>query len=171
MQTGIPSFSYIWSRLDSPSLLHKLDVIQNTAIRIALGAFKSSTVTALQAESFLSVLSHRCSMLLVRTYTNLASYPSCHTLHSLLLRPYQTHTPCVERALSVFASLWVTPPSLLFPLEKASPLGPWFPLSSLISLSFHTHTHTQWTKVHCPVQDRILFNTLLHTRYHNSLHI
>ena len=69
----------------SPSLLHKLDVIQNTAMRITLGAFKSSPVTAFQAESSLSSLSHRHSTLLVCTYTKLASSPSCHVLHFLLL--------------------------------------------------------------------------------------
>ena len=105
-------------------------VIQNTAMRIALGAFKSSPVTTLQTESSLSSLSHRRSTLLVRTYTKLASSPSCHILHSLLLRqsrapllgslPYQAHTPFIERALSFFASFQVTPPP--FSLSRRLPL-------------------------------------------------
>ena len=136
VQTGMSSFASIVpisGRLDygckvygaaSPSLLNILDAIQNTAICIALGAFKSSPVTASQAESSLSSLSHRRSTLLVHTYTKLASFLSCHALCSLLLRqsrrlilvplPYQAHTPFVETTLSFFASLRVTP--LLFSL-------------------------------------------------------
>ena len=44
-------------------------------------------------------------------------------------------------------------------------------LDILVTSHTHTHTHTQWTKAHCSVQGRILFNILLHTWYHNSLHI
>ena len=112
-----------------------------------MGVFKSSPVTALQAESSLS---HRCSTLLIRTYTKFASSPSCYALHSLLLTqsrapllgplPYQAHISFVERALSFFVSLLVTGPLFFLILEKTSPLGPWFPLSSLIFLSLHTHT-------------------------------
>ncbi|MPC89018.1 hypothetical protein E2C01_083946 [Portunus trituberculatus] len=120
---------YIQSRLDyaceiygaaSQSLLHKLNVIQNSALRIALGACKSSPVCALQAEASLPSLSHRRSTFLVRTYTKLTSSPRCHAFHSLLLRhgreplygplPYKAHTPFVDRALSFFATLRVTPP-------------------------------------------------------------
>ena len=177
--------TYIRSRLDygcevygaaSPSVLSKLEVIQNSALRIALGAFKSSPVTALQAEASLPSLSHRRSNILVRTYTKLASSPSCHALHSLLLLqdreplhgplPYQAHTPFIDRALSFFATLRVTPPSFLT-LEKTSPVGPWFPLSSLVTVSLPT----QWSKAACPVRGRSSFNMLLHTTYKNTFHI
>ena len=179
--------TYIRSRLDygcevygaaSPSILQKLDTIQNTAMRIALGAFRSSPITALQAETSLTSLSHRRSTLLVRAYTKLASSPSCHALHSLLLRqgreplrdpiPYQAHTPFVDRALSFFATIRVTPPPF-GTLEKTSPLGPWFPLSSMLSLSLQTTT--PWSKASCPVLGKNLFNALLHTQYSSHFHI
>ncbi|MPC36509.1 hypothetical protein E2C01_029968 [Portunus trituberculatus] len=153
--------------LDSPCLtwgchIQYLDVIQNSALRISLGAFKSSPVCALQAEASLPFLSHRRSIFLVWTYTKLASSPRCHALHSLLLQhsreplhgplPDQAHTPFVDIALSFFAILRVTPPPF-FILEKNSPLGPWYPLSSSVSLA-------------CPVQSRTLFTSLLHSQYH-----
>ncbi|MPC60924.1 hypothetical protein E2C01_054984 [Portunus trituberculatus] len=96
------------------------------------------------------------STFLIRTYTKLASSPRYHALHSLLLRhsreplhgplPYQAHTPFLDRALSFFATLWVTPPPFLI-LEKTS-LGPWCPLSFSVSLSLHTST--QWSRPYSP---------------------
>ncbi|MPC38691.1 hypothetical protein E2C01_032202 [Portunus trituberculatus] len=118
-----------------------------------------------------------CSTFLVWTYTHLASSPRCHALRSLLLwhsreplhdpLPYQAHTPFVDRAFSFFATLWVTPPPFLI-LEKTS-LGPWYPLSSSVSLSLQTST--QWSKPGCLVQGRTLFTSLLHSQYHNHFHI
>ncbi|MPC74055.1 hypothetical protein E2C01_068400 [Portunus trituberculatus] len=106
------------------------------------------------------------------------SPPQYHALHSLLLwhggeplhgpLPYQANTPFVDRALSLFAILQVTPPPFLI-LEKTSPLGPWYPLSSSVSLSLHTST--QWSKAGCPVQGRTLFISFLHTQYHTHFHI
>ena len=103
-------------------LLSSIYWMQFTAICIALGAFKSSPVIVLQAESSLSSLSHRHSTLLVCTYIKLASSPSCHALHSLLIRQsraplldpllYLAHMPFVERALSFFTSHRVTPTPL-----------------------------------------------------------
>ncbi|MPC88547.1 hypothetical protein E2C01_083455 [Portunus trituberculatus] len=93
---------------------------------------------------------HRHSTFLVQTYTKLASFPRCHALHSLLLRHskeplygsllYQAHTPFVDRAISFFATLWMTPLPFLI-LEKN------FSSRSLISslflsLSVPLHIHT-----------------------------
>lgn len=84
---------YIWSRLDyrcevygaaSPSILQKLEFMQNSALRIALAAFKSFPVTALQVESSTSSLTHRHSSCLVCTYNKIATAPKGHELHTLL---------------------------------------------------------------------------------------
>ncbi|MPC66109.1 hypothetical protein E2C01_060253 [Portunus trituberculatus] len=70
-------------------------------------------------------LSHRRSTFLVWTYAKLTSSPRCHALHYLLLHhskepphcplPYQGQTPFVDRALSFFAIIWVTPPPFPHP--------------------------------------------------------
>ncbi|MPC28045.1 hypothetical protein E2C01_021238 [Portunus trituberculatus] len=127
------------------------------------------------AEASLPSLSHRRSTFLVWTYTKLASSPRCHALHSLLLRhgrdplhgplPYQTHTPFVDRALSFFAILLPLSSSL-----KNLSSGPLVP-TLFLSLSLSLHTSTQWFKVSCPVQGRILFTSLLHSQYHTLFHI
>ena len=160
----------------SPPLLCKLETIQNSALRIALGAFKSSPISAIQAESSLPSLSHRRSSLHVRTYTKLASSPNCHALHTFLLHqgreplhgplPYQAHTPFVDRALSFFATLRFIPPSFLTQ-EKTSHVGLWFPLSSLVTVSLPT----QWSKGACPARGRTIFNTFIHTQYNNTFNI
>ena len=153
----------------SSSLLHHLEVVQNTALRIALGAFKSSPVTALLAESGLPSLDHKRRTLTVTTFHKLTASPH-HSLHTLLsqhrpaplpapplLRP---HSPFITRALSFYATLSVSPPSF-HPIAFLSPRGPWFSFSSFVSVSLPA----PWTKADCPDRGRTLFLSLFHSVY------
>ena len=102
----------------SAFLLHKLNVIKNTAIRIAFG-----TLSHLPSQSSRQnppyPHCHTNSPLCPHLYIKLASSPSCHAFHSLLfrqssatlpsLKSFQAQSSFVERALSFFASLGVNP--------------------------------------------------------------
>ncbi|XP_050706946.1 uncharacterized protein LOC126992319 [Eriocheir sinensis] len=176
--------AYIRSKIDygcevygsaSPTLLLQLQVVQNTALRIALGAFRSSPTLALQAEAGIPSLDHRRNTKTVTTFHRITSSPHS-SLHTVLSqhRPdplpapqaFRAHTPFITRALSIYTSLSVTPPPFS-PLAHLSPLGPWFPFPSFISLDLQS----PWTKADCPHQGKALFLSLLSTKYKNTFFI
>ena len=67
------------------SLLSKLEVVQNTALRIALGALRSSPIISLRGESLCSPVLDRLHFN-IRSYFNKASFfPSSHPVKSEIL--------------------------------------------------------------------------------------
>ena len=60
----------------SPSLLNLLDPVHHLGLRLALGAFRSSPVESLYAESGIPSLSRRRALLSLRWYANSLQFPS-----------------------------------------------------------------------------------------------
>ena len=96
--------AYIRSKIDygcevygsaSPALLQHLEVVQNTALRIALGAFRSSPIRALQAEAGLHSLDHRRNTRTLIAFHKTTSSPS--SLHTVLSQHQQLPLPAPHK--------------------------------------------------------------------------
>lgn len=153
--------TYIQSKLDygsviygsaSSSILKPLDTISNTAIRIALGAFCSSPIPSLFAESGILPLSFRRQSFLCKNLFKISTMlPKQHPTLKLLSQYWQpniqqtwsssSHQPFIIRAFFTYSLLSIPPPKLS-PITPVTPLPPWFPTSTFISASFSS----SWSK-------------------------
>ena len=66
------------------TILKRLDVVHNTAMRLALGAFRSSPVLSLCAESGEPPLKYRWAQLALRHYVRLQRIPESPAVSSVL---------------------------------------------------------------------------------------
>ncbi len=77
----------------STSLLNLLDPIHHTGLRLALGAFRSTPVESLYAESGLPSLFRRRALLSLRCYTRLHQFPMAKLTPSPTLLPIFSSSP------------------------------------------------------------------------------
>ncbi|KAI3386578.1 hypothetical protein SNEBB_007980, partial [Seison nebaliae] len=90
----------------SPAILRHLDPIHNAALRIATGAFKSSPITSLLAESGEPALADRRLMLSQQLYCKIASNPNCPTYQCVMDETADTNSHrCTTLGKRVRASL------------------------------------------------------------------
>ena len=144
---------YIQSKIDygsavygsaSRTVLARLDVIHHSAIRIALGAFKSSPSLSLLAEAGLLPLARHRSLHDCNWLQKVLLLPSSHPLSVLyqsagISLPYPSWPgrtyPFLVRALHSCASLGLSPPPP-FPTSPISPIPPWATSSFVVDTTF-----------------------------------
>lgn len=176
--------SFIRSKLDygyvvygsaSQSQLKTLEVIQNAALRIALGAFRSSPIVSLQCESDIFPLDVWCQALLVRWLRRVQGLSLDHPVFQLLTEthheventgwatvPYRS--PFVWRAQMALAALGIFGTMEDFnPIEPISPIPPWSSMSNIICFDI-AHAYKKSEPAELAVQ---LVNELLANKYEN----
>lgn len=131
----------------SNTQLKKLDVIQNSALRIALGAFRSSPTMSLHAESGLLPLSDRRNLQLCRRYSKIMTLPQTHPLARLyqasgvspdnISWPVRSRKPLQVRALHTYQQLNLPPPPTPAPTPLHPPIAPWNSPPQFINTDFH----------------------------------
>ena len=157
--------------------LKKLDVIQNSCLRLALGVKKTSPVSSLEVESNVMPLNYHRNFLTLKYYMKVIDFPSWH--------PFQIETN--QSFISLFNQNWERTNNLpplhikaIKLLEKLnfefvsntvpnffSPIIPWKDVTSKINLDFAP----------CPVSKlsnsmaNIFFQELINKRYKNYLQI
>ena len=161
----------------SHSNLKKLDKIQNSCIRIAIGAKKSSPVMSLEVESNIMPLNRYRNYLTLKYYMKVIEFPSWH--------PFQLETsdnfvklidhnwsssidspPFHMRAIKLLESInmeFITGEYHLY----LSPFIPWIDYSGMINLEFY---HGPVLGLSNNIASRI-FHQLLSSKYHNFIQI
>ncbi|XP_045127737.1 uncharacterized protein LOC123514153 [Portunus trituberculatus] len=120
------------------SNLLKLDPIQNAALRISMGAMRSSPVVSLQAESGIPPLSTHRRMTLCQQYYRILGLPASHplsTLHSNSGVDQQAPVwlPAARQPLIVRALLSLT--ILHLPPPPPQPVNPYSPFPSWLDVT------------------------------------
>ena len=141
--------SIIRSRLDYGSMFYnsanhshiqKLDVIQNTCIRLAIGAQKSSPILSIEVESNVPPLKIHRLMTLLKYYCRLSELPkdiSCckvisNNINYLLTKNWSSNkiAPAIIRAIKHFETLKLT----AYPFQPSpliTPIPPWVNLDKI----------------------------------------
>ena len=161
----------------SHGILKKLDVIQNSCLRLALGVKKTSPVSSLEVESNIMPLNYHRKWLTLKYYLKVIEFPSWH--------PFQIET--TDSFISLFNQNWdrtnnlaplhIKAIKILEQLEFEfvsntisnfiSPVIPWKDITDKISLEFAP----------CPVSKlsnrmaNVLFQELINKKYKNYLQI
>ena len=113
-----------------------LDTIHHQGLRLALGAFKSSPVSSLYAESGFSSLAHRRDLLSLKYFTKLHRFPSspalkCSPTVSAVLASSSRYCPPFSFRARALISRLSLPPIHVIPL-RPSLFPPWlFPRPSV----------------------------------------
>ena len=161
------------------SVLAKLDPIQTAALRISMGAMRSSPVVSLHAECGIPPLSTHRRAVLCQQYYHILSLPQSHPLavlysnsgvdqHAPVWFP-GARQPLLVRALQAFNTLGLPPPPPQ-PISPHSPIPPWLDLSPMFILhlpglpSRHSTTILAQTLFH--QMDKTLFQH--HTRLYTD---
>ena len=125
----------------SRTTLQKLDTVQSSALRIALGAFISSPISSLHAEAGLlpldSTRQAKCLRTFYRVSTSAPSHPLTEVLRSINRTPpvgSLSSLSSLERASLRFAILGLPSPSLHDTASAVSPIPPMHALPYHISL-------------------------------------
>ncbi|KAL7635514.1 UNVERIFIED_CONTAM: hypothetical protein RMT77_014583 [Armadillidium vulgare] len=172
--------SYIRSKIDYGSVLYgsgsltrlrQLDTIQNTALRIALGAFKSSPVPALQIESGIPSLAQRRRKLLISKFTNISTAPESSYLHLLykqfILNSSSLHSSSfIHRAYRASQGMIPSLPEVV-PILNISVLPPYFQNQII----YDTEISTQWHKGDTPQMALGLYSERINRTYGSFLHV
>ena len=153
----------------SPTVLRKLDTVQHTALRIALGAFVSTPVAGLHAESGLLPLASLRDMKMCLTLYKASTSSSTHLvtdhLAHILTFSEEGHLsslPVLMKALLLLRDASLPVPTTPTSALSVSPLPPWHDLDSSISLDFGF----PYCKGSAPPRlAQQLFLQLHHTRY------
>ena len=135
---------YIQSKIDygsvvyssaAESTLQKLDIIQNNAMRLILGARKSSPILSIQAESCIPPLTLKRGYLIIKDYVKLAYSPeNDYTANFLGIGKDNEKLPAnslVVRAKE-FCNVLNIEQIKCIPTERVSDVPPWIKVSSLI---------------------------------------
>ena len=180
--------AYIRSKIDygsqiyssaSLTLLSTIDVIQNSALRIATGAIKSSPVVALHAEANVIPLRYRRHWNLIKLYTRCRELPPTHPTSQLLQNhqrdiqsinwiSFPHKMPFTLRAHRSFTALSLSIPKEHDNLSIATipPIPPWQSSQHCVNIKFST-----WTKGTDPTVGRTLFTELVNTHYRDHIQI
>ncbi len=158
------------------SLTKRLDTIQTTALRIATGAFCSSPVMALQAESGIPPLCWRRTFLECRLLHRISSLPHSSTTLRLLRSagvsaqhptwPVKGRQPFLVRALNSHHLLEVPAPDPS-PIPTLSPAPPWVDFVDHTALTLHP----SYLKSTTSVMAKTLFLELDRSTYHDHFRI
>ena len=152
----------------SPSLLKKLNIIQNAAIRICLGAFRSSPIAALLAETGLLPLHLQRELQVTKYLLKVSTYPRSHPLYNLYysfldspcLHNWGTrHQPFIVRAISHYLTQGISIPQFS-PGSALTPLSP-----SCFSQIFFGFSLEKWNRRNTPQEGQQLFFHLFNTNY------
>ena len=119
------------------SLTQRLDIIQNKALRMLLGARNTSPILSMEVEAFLPPLEYHRGYLTVKQYIRLRTTPSSHTaamLHINRLDINRMHTPLsfLESTKIWLRKLGMVP--LVTPTEYDTPLAPWISLKKYVNI-------------------------------------
>lgn len=125
------------------TVLTRLDPLQNAALRISMGAMKSSPVISLQAESGILPLSAHRREVLCQHYHRIMCLPSAHPLASLYRNSGVDHhtpvwspgvrQPLLVRALQALIVIDLPPPPAQ-PTSPHSPFPPWLDINYKFTL-------------------------------------
>ena len=158
----------------SDSNINKLEVIQNSALRIATGALKSSQIHSLQCEAHVPPLRLYIIQQSLKTYYKLVAKGRHHPVYEYIFGyDYEdiTWSTAFKKPFALLANdlirTWETPHNLILPAMEYPCLPPWDPLETLI----HKDLLTPVTK---SVGNSILKSEALSTistLYQNHLHI
>ena len=128
----------------SKTVLQKLNVIQNTALRIAIGAFRSSPISALEIEAGqISLLISR-KVTNIKTLTSLMRKTASHPMTKEIeyfdpsLKWSKIRKPFIARALESCNDLNIRIP-LLWYTTPISPIQPW--------VNLHDHLHVNMEEI------------------------
>ena len=146
--------SFIRSKLDygctiycsaSKTVLKQLETIQNTAIRIATGAFKSSPVVSLVTETNILPLHHWRNLQAIVLLRKLQNYPFDSQIFQLFSQEFtfihqfnwssNSSVPFLVRASYTLTRLQL-PWNHFSPLQVVSPLPPWFKFEDILKFSY-----------------------------------
>ena len=141
--------SYIRSKIDYGSILYhsshspllkKLDVVQNTAMRLMTGARKTSPILSLQIESQIPPLTLHRGFLLLKNYSKLLSKPSnFETTKALGLdSPINSNPPInsFRDKIKFQLSFYELNPLPRSPSPSLSPVPPWSSINHLITVYY-----------------------------------
>ena len=143
--------SYIRSKLDYGSILYdsagsilgKLEVIQNSAMRMITGARKTSPILSLQVETYLYSLPIRRGFLHLKKYIDLAhSTNSNMTAKNLKIGncSRQVTPPNSFKARSLnWANIFRMPPIKRLPSPVVTPVPPWTSIDEYINIESGTN--------------------------------
>lgn len=175
--------SYIRSLLDYGSVVYgsaamttlkPLDVLQNSALRIALGAFKTSPTVSLHAEANILPLKYWRKTQLCRYYYKIQQLPLDHPLFELFSDQWNIvdneewsnlNLPFLVRAKTALLELHL-PCEDFTPSPVVSIFPPWEGIDKYIDIQLTN----QCSKI-SPDQCRIQFQNRLHTVYDDYQHI
>ena len=120
------------------SLLTKLDVIHNTALRIASGAFRTSPINSISVETGVMNLSWSRKVSECNQVLAFARKPANHPMLELYPKNFTNaitwhaqRKPLLHRAIKVFDLLGITYPQLRS-YPTVSPIPPWIDISHVI---------------------------------------
>lgn len=122
----------------SPTNLKKLDTVQNTALRIALGAFMSTPITCLQVETGLLPLQYTRHIKMCNTVYKASTAPTSHPITTMITDALTSpgvgpvnSLPVIERAVTLLEDASLPLPYIP---EQNSAVPPQYNVASQISL-------------------------------------
>ena len=155
----------------SQTTLAKLDIIQNSCLRIIVGAMKSSPIISLEVESNIPPLSIHRDYVLLRYYFRFVSLPTDIPLLNDLIRMNQSSYfngwTSVIRSAPLLVRCWRILMRIQFPFGELSPapllspIPPWLNLPSYIKPEFTNDPASYLT----PAQCKHFFNDLANSTY------
>jgi len=152
----------------APTILTKLNVIQNNCLRIALGCRKTTPVSSMEVEANLPPLSIHRSEIVCKYYLRLIQLPLLPVVVELFHNNHPQAAECgtpyltsfVPNAKSIFSSLQVTIPRLLTsPL--ISPMPPWFNTNKHLLTDFSLSSVSSTTSQAA----QQIYQDLVHSKY------
>jgi len=153
----------------SPTLLSKLNVIQNACLRLAIGCRKTTPTPSLEVEAHVPPLSIHRLEILCKHFARLIQLPVPSIIRDLFQPAYNIQpSPCSRSILPPFtlnARNTFTKLNLPVPLPRRhsliSPLPPWFNTKDCILTNFSRSSVTSLSSNNA-IQ---IFNDLLQTKY------
>ena len=133
----------------SPSNYKHLQIIQNSAIRIILGAWRSSSIVDMHVEIAIPMLMDHHKNVVLSHFWKVQNYPPEHPVHFKLADAvpnyiydhenltFEHKIPFVKRARNLAIELNIQ--SRSDPLQTLSPIPPWNSLKSSISINLTNH--------------------------------
>ena len=153
----------------SPSILNKLNSVQNAALRISLGAFKSSPIASLEAESGIPGLHYIRQSETAKHYQSLMRRDKDHPLLKMYQEDWRSRTkrkPLRVRGVEAHAELGIPNPDREA-VPSVSPVPPWHDLQEII----HVEMEGVEDKKQMTNAIKSKFLAILNTNYQNYTHL